>query len=248
MRLVPEVREQIDRELREQLQPASTAGIEVPLVTREGDPVTEILAEARTMGADLIVISTHGRSGFDRLTLGSVTEKVLRKAECPVLIVPPTATGGEPGAAEVFTGYHRILCAMDFSETSREALRFANSVAIRGRSKVTLAHVIEIADNPEVMVGGASPLATLRKGRAETARETLLKLGAENVGADVETEVVVKLGSAHRELLGVATEVRADLIVIGVRGRGAVDLTLFGSTANQVVRRAPCDVLTVRTK
>ena len=149
MRLVPKVREQIDRELREQLQPASTAGVEVPLVTREGDPVSEILAEARKMRADLIVLSTHGRSGFDRLTIGSVTEKVLRKAECPVLVVPVTTQEGPAAGPGSFAGYQRIVCAIDFSESSREALRFALSVARHGKSRsVTLAHVVGSPTTP----------------------------------------------------------------------------------------------------
>ncbi|RPJ82921.1 MAG: universal stress protein, partial [Acidobacteria bacterium] len=207
MRLVPEVREQIDRELHEQLQPASTAGLEVPLVTREGDPVSEILAEARKSKADLIAISTHGRSGFDRFTIGSVTEKVLRKAECPVLVVPVRAPDGTvAGGPEEFGGYQRIICAIDFSDTSKEALRFALSVAHRGKSSVTLAHVVEVADNPDVTIAGASPLATLRKERVETAREALLKLVTPSQDPEVSTDVVVKIGSAHRELLAVAKE------------------------------------------
>jgi nucleotide-binding universal stress UspA family protein len=246
MRLVPEVREQIDHELRQQLEPAIACGIDVPLVTREGDAVSGILDEAERMKADLIVISTHGRSGFDRFTLGSVTEKVLRKASCPVLVVPP-AGAGRPAENERFDGYHRILCAVDFSDSSQEAMRVAYSVAARGKSSITLAHVVEIADNPDVMIGGASPLAELRRGRVEGAREALQELATQRQPPGSETEVHVGLGSSHRELLRIASEIGADLVVMGVRGRGAVDLTLFGSTTNQVVRRAHCDVLTVRT-
>ena len=73
----------------------------------------EILDQATNMRADLLVIGTHGRSGFERLLLGSVAEKVLRKASCPVITVPPRLPDAVPSGPVVFK---RILCAVDFSE------------------------------------------------------------------------------------------------------------------------------------
>ncbi|MBP1636374.1 MAG: hypothetical protein H6Q10_2948 [Acidobacteria bacterium] len=239
-RRVPEAREEIDRELHEQVSSPLAEGMDVPLVLREGDPVSEVLAEARAMAADLIVLSTHGRSGFDRFTLGSVAEKVLRKAPCPVLVVPaqPSAPAGP------FEGYRRIACATDFSEDSRRALDFALSIAARAGSRLTLVHVVEVADNPDV-VEGESPLAVLRRERIDAAHGRLRALAAECAGRGPDIDETVRLGRAYVELLAVARETAADLIVLGVRGRGAIDLTLFGSTTNQVVRRATCDVLAV---
>lgn len=248
MRQVPQARVQIDAELRDQLQPAVDAGIEAPLVTRQGEPSAEILACARSMNADLIVLSTHGRSGFDRLALGSVTEKVLRKASCPVLVVPVEREDKErePERKAPFAGYRRIVCAEDFSDQSIRALDFAVSLAEHGRAALTLVHVVEVADDPDVQVGGTSPLATLRRERVERAAASLRRLAAERTASGAKLEEVVRLGTAHREILAVAEETGADLVVMGVRGRGAIDMTLFGSTTNQVVRRARCDVLTVR--
>ncbi len=240
LRRVPEARDEIDRELRQQVSSPLAEGMDVPLVVREGDPVSEILAEAKATPADLIVLSTHGRSGFDRLTLGSVAEKVLRKAPCPVLLVPAQADG--PGGP--FGGYRRIICASDFSEDSRRALDFALSIAERAGSRLTLAHVVEVADNPEVLEGD-SPLAVLRRERIARAEERLRAQAAEHQGRGPTVDAAVRLGRAHTELLALARETAADLLVLGVRGRGSVDLTLFGSTTNQVVRRAKCDVLTV---
>jgi len=240
LRRVPEARDEIDRELREQVSSPLADGMDVPLVVREGDPVSEILAEAKATAADLVVLSTHGRSGFDRLTLGSVAEKVLRKAPCPVLLVPAQADG--PGGP--FQGYRRIVCASDFSEDSQRALDFALSIAARAGSRLTLAHVVEVADNPEVLEGD-SPLAVLRRERIARAEERLGAQAAEHQGRGPTVDAAVRLGRAHTELLALARETAADLLVLGVRGRGSVDLTLFGSTTNQVVRRAKCDVLTV---
>ncbi|MFB3852657.1 MAG: universal stress protein [Vicinamibacterales bacterium] len=246
MRHVPQARDQIDMELREQLQPAVDAGMNVPLATREGDPVAEILAQAKEMGANLIVLSTHGRSGFDRLTIGSVTEKVLRKARCPVLVVP-VAPAEEGAAPAPFAGYRRIVCAIDFSPHSLEALKFAVSVARHGNGSVTLVHVVEVADEPDVKPDSGSPLAALRGARMDSAAASLRRLGAEHRCEGCAIDESVRLGIAHNEILAVAVEKEADLVVMGVRGRNAIDLTIFGSTANQVVRRARCAVLTVRT-
>jgi nucleotide-binding universal stress UspA family protein len=235
--------------LLEQLQPAVRAGIEVPLVTREGDPVNEILEQAKRMQADLIVLATHGRSGFDRLALGSVAEKVLRKADCPVLMVPvePVVEVGRKGEPPPFEGYRKIVCAIDFSEHSLQALKFAVSVARHGGGAVTIVHVVEVADEPEVGVEADTPVAKVRRQRMETARYSLTQLAGEQASGGCSLETVVRLGKAHREILDVAARSDADLVVMGVRGRGAIDLTLFGSTTNQVVRLARCAVLTVRT-
>jgi nucleotide-binding universal stress UspA family protein len=240
LRRVPEARREIDRELREQLTTPLAEGMDVPLRLREGDPVAMILEEARELGADLLVVSTHGRSGFDRFTLGSVAEKVLRKSPCPVLVVPAQAAPA-PGP---FEGYRRVISAIDFSADSRRGLDFALSIAERARSRLTLAHVVEVADNPEVLEGD-SPLAVLRRDRVHQARERLLALAAEHDGRGPVIDAVVRLGRSHVELLELAKDVAADLIVLGVRGRGAIDITVFGSTTNQVVRRATCDVLAV---
>jgi nucleotide-binding universal stress UspA family protein len=240
LRRVPEARKEIDRELREQVSSPLAEGMDVPLVVGEGDPVSEILAQAKAMPADLVVMSTHGRSGFDRLTLGSVAYKVLRKSPCPVLVVPAQPAGPEAR----FEGYRRVICATDFSEDSARALDFALSIAERAGSRLTLAHVVEVAENPEV-VDGDSPLAVVRRERMEKARERLRGLVAAHEGLGPALDETVRLGRPYTELLALAKEAEADLLVLGVRGRGAIDLTLFGSTTTQVVRRATCDVLTV---
>jgi nucleotide-binding universal stress UspA family protein len=77
----------------------------------EGNPAAAILAKAAAMRSDLLVMGTHGRSGFERLVLGSVTEKVLRKAACPVLSVPPH-TADVASAQRVEFG--SVVCAIDF--------------------------------------------------------------------------------------------------------------------------------------
>src|SRR5439155_13561294 len=105
-------------------------------VITEGRADRRILEHAASLPADLIVLGTHGRSGFEHLLLGSVAEKVLRQARCPVLTVPPKS-----GAAPPL--YKRLLCPVDFSEPSIRALRFALSIAQESGPHVTVLHAFE---------------------------------------------------------------------------------------------------------
>ena len=87
-------------------------------------------------------MGTHGRSGFDRLMLGSVAEKVLRRAPCPVLIVPPRAN-----EATSCVTFARILCAVDFSPASLHALDYATALAAKGGPGVTALHAVRRCGN-----------------------------------------------------------------------------------------------------
>src|SRR5262245_3763474 len=97
----------------------------------------EILAHADRCDADLILMGTHGRGGFQRLVFGSVTEKVLRKARQPVMTVGLSETDTAEAAFE------HIVCAVDFSECSIAALRYAVSLAEGAKAHVTAVNVLE---------------------------------------------------------------------------------------------------------
>ncbi|OFW13418.1 MAG: hypothetical protein A3H29_16850 [Acidobacteria bacterium RIFCSPLOWO2_02_FULL_67_21] len=209
----------------------------------EGSVGVEILALAEKLSCDLMVMGTHGRSGFDRLLLGSVTERILRKAACPVLVVPPRA----PDAVPLAPVFRRILCAVDFSDCSLKALDFAISLAEEADARLTVLHVVEFMPEEEEVLTGTPD--TVRKFVAETEAERRRRLDALVPGAvrsycTVETEMA--RGKPGRAILRVAAERAADLIVLGVHGRGAADLAVFGSTTQHVVRAAACPVLTLR--
>jgi nucleotide-binding universal stress UspA family protein len=207
--------------------------------------VREIVRYTTTLPADLVVMGTHGVSGFQHLVLGSITEKVLRTAPCPVLTVPPRTQT----TASQFT---RVLCAVDFSDCSLAAVNRAASLAAVSGATLTLLHVLEWPwhDTAAAALEGVSPL----QGQAITDYRRYLERGAKErldaVAASAlptsTVATVVRFGKPYVELLDAARQTRADLIVLGVRGRGAVDLAFFGSTANHVVRSASSPVLTVR--
>lgn len=211
------------------------------VVLREGPMVQGILEEARTRGADLIVMGTHGRGGFEHLVLGSVTEKVLRKATIPVLTVPPAVTQ-VPAAAQPFTA---VLCAVDFSPASLRALRYAESLAAEGGKRLILLHVLDwVADRPLPSGLGTEIVAAQRRQESAALQELRSTVSAD-VRAWCTCEELTAIGRPYEQILRVADEQHADLIVLGVHGRHAIERALFGSTTNQVVRRATCPVLTV---
>jgi nucleotide-binding universal stress UspA family protein len=230
--------QRLDCQTRSFLEPISRAGVPVEVVVDVGRPAHQILERATTLPADLIVIGTHGLSGFQHLVLGSVAEKVLRRAPCPVLTVPPKthATSALP--------FREIVCPVDFSDSSLAAVTVALSIAGESHASLTLLHSVEWPwDEPPAPNLDELP-AHERHDLAEFRRylETLQSQGASNL------RHLVRHGKPYRQVLAVAAEQQADLIVIGVHGRNALDMAFFGSTTNQVVRHATCPVLTVRSR
>jgi nucleotide-binding universal stress UspA family protein len=214
------------------------AGLDADVVVQTGDPSWVIVEEAVAKAVDLIVMGTHGRGGFDRLLSGSLAEKVLRRASCPVLAIPPHA----PAVAAGGTLFTQILCAVDFSPASEQALGFAIELG----GAVTVAIVLEwLAEEAPV----AHPEFDVARYRAHLADDTGIRLRALVQAAEVPAacriDQVVAVGRAHREILRLAAEKGSDLIVMGAQGRGGVGLALFGSTTQQVVRGATCPVLVV---
>ncbi len=260
---VPTVRVVTRSDLMRQLRGlVAAAGIEeadVTMVMGQGRAADEIVEQARTMRADLVVMGTHGRGGVGRLVLGSVTEKVLRTAPCPVLTVPPHA----PAIPPVRPDLRRILCAIDFSPASVGAFHQAVDIGRRASASVLVLHSIDWLEskgrddliNYAVQMDPRVPPEIADEIRQESIRQQLIddasKRLAELVspetaaGRDVTTMVVT--GRADREILRIAEENRADLIAMGAQRCGGAELALFGSTTQQVVRGASCVVLTVRS-
>jgi nucleotide-binding universal stress UspA family protein len=211
-------------------------GIHPEIVIREGRAADSILSFAQEEKVDLIVMGTHGRRGFDRLMFGSVTDRVMREASCPVLAVrqPPHDAVAAGGKGSYVHYLKRILLCTDFSEYSERALWYAISVAEEYDAELTVMHVVEIAPSP----------ARREKVLATTTRQ-LEKLipGEKRKGIKVKT--AVRFGKPYQSIVEYAREAEVDLVTMGVRGAGALDRAIFGSTTDRVVQLGPCPVLVV---
>jgi nucleotide-binding universal stress UspA family protein len=235
---MPNYRE-CEEELRALLEPARRAGIELQVCIEEGTAARTILDYAHSRHSDLIVIGTHGLGGFERLMLGSVAEKVLRNAPCPVMIVPPAVET----ASKV--PYTRLVCPVDFSDSSLAALRFAFSLAEEADGDLTILNVVDWPPDDELLVERFDGPEFRRVVEAQ-ARDRLEALITSDMRVWCKPVTMLAFGKPYREILNIAEKQQSDLIVMGIHGRNPVDLTLFGSTTNHVVRRAKCPVLTLK--
>src|SRR5262245_19752448 len=235
-------REQSREELVRFTEPFFLREIPVASEVWEGEAWRAILEGAAALPADLVVMGTHGRTGFEHLLLGSVTEKVLRRAGCPVLVVGAAATTSAPGL------FRRIVCAVDLSEHSRQTIDVALAFAQENDAVVTLLHVLNAASGAAVS-GLLRPLPAMDARRRELEAEALekLRMAAPDDARDFcQVKERATTGTPWREILAVADERKADLVVMGAHGHGPVGERLFGSTTSQVVRRSACPVLVVR--
>lgn len=237
-------RSQLQARLEAFVQAEAAAGVTIETAIRDGNAAAEVLALAAELPADLITIGTHGRSGFERLLLGSVAERVLRKAGCPVLTVPRDHPGTVPAAPVVFK---RILCPIDFSTSAMRALDYALSLTEEADGELTVLHVLPNGyENANVVADERMTLGDFMRRREADLRRMMADAVPEEALTYCRVERVMVNGSPWREILREAGERRTDLIVMGVQGRGAVDLMFFGSTTQHVVRQATCPVLTIK--
>jgi nucleotide-binding universal stress UspA family protein len=208
----------------------------VSLLVEEGSPDDVIVQQADLIGADLIVVGSHGAGGRRVRLFGGVAEKVVKHAHVSVLVARP---GGETG---------RIILATDFSRPAEPAAELAASEAVRRCAAVTVVHSIE-AVGPELAMGepaavppialGAYPIEEMRQVARKRAEQTLSHLG-------IAGEIEVSEGPPDEAIVKAAVQKHADLIVIGTSGLRGIDRLLLGSVALGVVRAAPCSVLVAR--
>ena len=234
-----EARKALERDLRRVLTARRASDVKVKISMRKGNVVQEILAQGRTSRADLIVIGTHGRGGVQRLVLGSVAEKVLRLATCPVL----TVRRGVRLARRSRSPFETILCPTDFSAAANKAVAYAKRLAQEADAKLILLTAVDWPFGTAVMSG---PVAELRKSIELDASESLARL-LPRAANGPRAQAIVALGKASAAIVKGARARSADLIVMGVSGRGALDVALLGSTTHHVIREGAWPVLTVQT-
>lgn len=224
-------------DLNRVLASRGTSDVKVRIIMRKGNVVREILAQAKASRSDLVVLGTHGRGGVQRLVLGSVAEKVLRLATCPVL----TVRRGVRPARRSRPPFETILCPTDFSAAANKAVAYAKRLAKEADAKLILMSAVDWPFGDAVSSG---PAAELRKSIESNARETLARLLPGSDGP--RAQAVVAIGKASAEIVALARSRSVDLIVMGVSGSGALDEVLLGSTTHDVISRGAWPVLTVR--
>jgi nucleotide-binding universal stress UspA family protein len=187
---------------------------------------------------DLIVMGTHGRTGLDRLMMGSVSERVVQMSTCPVLTV-------HEAEAEAHMAVERMLVPIDFSEYTKPALMYAKSLAETYDAGIELMHVVQEAVLPVVYgIETFYPNMPHILDRSQELIEALIK----EVGLDRERVTIkVELGHAVDRIVAHAQESDTDLIVMATHGLTGIRHLLMGSVAEKVVRMAPCPVFSIKS-
>jgi nucleotide-binding universal stress UspA family protein len=209
--------------------------IRAQCVVQDGSVTDLILSLAQSRRADLIVMGTHGLRGIDRLMLGSATERVLRRARCPVLAVRKPAhhligSARDPEPVHL----RKMLLCTDFSDHGDRASEYAVSMAKECGAELTLLHVLE----------DVSRLTELESATEEVASQ-LEESIAPKMREGCIVKVMVRIGKPYQQIIQLAVEAQIDLVVMGVRGRGALDTAIFGSTTYRVIQLGSCPVLAV---
>jgi len=208
---------------------------------RVGNPCQEICNAASRQNQDLIVVGTHGRTGLMHLFLGSTAERVVRFAPCSVLVVR-VGDQNDAGIAKP----KKILVPMDFSRNSKLALEAALVLAKQFDAGLLLLNVIPTA----YALGGYDGVdygmleGEMRESSEREFAEIVKKIG--QTGVKAETRIVD--GRPATLIVEAAKQCKVDLIAISTHGRAGFEHFVIGSTTEEVVRHADCNVLVFRKK
>ena len=239
---VPNAREELRQRVEENAQSWKREGDfrEGQIEIVEGVTADVIAASANERDVDLLVMGTHGLSGFQKLLLGSVTEKVLHRVKVPMLTLSPSAPAGE--------GFEWVVLAIDFGPESQSVVRHGVWLAEHYGAKLIAAHAVPV---PYVVLNertverlGPRELSRLEESLTADRKKELERLLPESSGSAIE--LVVRVGSPFDLLEELSSKASPGLMVMGAGGHGGAGVRWLGSTCHKVVRSAPCPVLIVR--
>lgn len=213
-------------------------GVPTTYTIPRGEPAQEILRIAECFGAGLIVLGTHGRTGLDAFLVGSVARNVAQHAGRAVLI-----------ARKPRHGLRRVVLAVDGSEHAEHAARFAARFPLPSETEIVVCHVLRPytpypALHPEYVPELEQIIAEARQQQhADAARI----VGAVTARLDQtgRTVTTVREGDPASEILALAREQEADLILFGARGASGLRGLLMGSVADRLLKHADCSALMV---
>jgi nucleotide-binding universal stress UspA family protein len=214
-----------------------------PIIARLDGPVASaLIGYCHEIGADLLVLTTHGRSGLTQLWLGSVAEALLHSLSVPMLLLRPTPTPVPP------TPFRHILVPLDGSALAEQILPHALALASCDGAKLTLLRVVE---GPSAADSGRSVLYRPHENsvaeQQDTAELYLERLATELLaGGHPPQTAVVAAEHPARAILTAAEECGADLLALATRGRSGFVRTILGSVADKVIRGGTLPVLTLR--
>ncbi|HZW79478.1 MAG TPA: universal stress protein [Candidatus Deferrimicrobiaceae bacterium] len=232
---LPRIREYVGEQMTKVRESSLLHTVSHQVLVDEGEVWPTLSAMIDNYKIELVVIGTQGRRGLEKFVLGSIAEEVLRRANCPVLMVGPESSANPEAEAHL----QRILYATDFSTESAPAMHYAHWLAKEFKAHLFFLHVTQDA--------WQEPLAT-RVSADEFCRLRLMEQGWARSIEDVNPEFLLEFGVPAERIVEQASNLRSELIVLGVPGTHHPEIVahLPGPTAYDVVSHAHCPVLAVR--
>ena len=210
-------------------------------IIRFGDPVEEVVRFADELNADLVVAASHGISGWRRLLLGTVVERLARYLTRPLLVIRKSHFAENTAGFEL----KHIVVGCDLTENAVTLLENAVLMATSFKAELHLVHAIEAPINTSIMDPTAAPYSEVQNALQQRLTDRLQRLIANCGNHTLTIRPVVLPGLPNEEILAYAATMTADLIMVGVRKRQALEKWLIGSTTEAFLRHAKCPVYAI---
>ncbi|WP_113961282.1 universal stress protein [Roseimicrobium gellanilyticum] len=208
-----------------------------------GNAAHAICNLAREENYDLIVMSSHGRTGLARVLIGSVAERVVQEAPCAILVAkPPKDSAGTLLVTPVPLRFMRLLVGYDHRAGARHALDMAWELAKNRGSHLTLVHALE----PGPVMPDCPSSAEERAVCVQEALERLVEVRRRRFPESLDWDLRVEIGEPWDVIVRTAKETCSDIVIVGPHEYTRWGHAYVGSTAQRVVRSAPCPVLVVK--
>ncbi|MCE5199791.1 universal stress protein [bacterium] len=234
-----EAEEEASRAVEQVERILSTAGASSRSIIDEGFAADEIIRIADEIGAELVVVGSKGLTGSQLFLLGSVSQKVIRYAPCSVLLTKPARDADTSKIA-------KIILATDGSENAIEAARFLSSFHLQHDVEVVVLHVVHRESRWIPRSSSAQhTLEQVRSARLEHA-EQLVQETKNGLSTEATVTTAVREGDPAEQILKTSAEMEADLIVVGSKGLGGIQMFLLGSVSQKVCRYSDRSVMLVR--
>jgi nucleotide-binding universal stress UspA family protein len=225
---------EVQTHFRQILKAGELTGIPFKTVAKEGNLWPTIEESIKTFDIDLVIVGTHGAGAVEKMLMGSGAEEIFRKAKVPVLTIGPV-TPKEPWYEMEFKN---ILFATDFGKSAEREAQYAFSLAQEHRSRLTLMHVF-----PHPQAFSKEALIEMEHNFYTQLRE----LVPVATGMHCKVEVRVVFGEPTEQILRIAKETNAELIVMGAKARKTLAGNVPHTKAYRIVCEAHCPVLTIRS-
>jgi len=246
--IIARLREQSDSYLDIQGEILANAGFVVTTTTRIGPPAEVIVEVATHVNAAAIVIATHGYSGLQRWSVGSVADKVVHATNVPVLLVR-----GRVDASMIEPKFEQLLVALDGSELANQALPIATELAQHTHAKITLLHAIDPLVEAYPSARGLSqslahPDRLLHELTDSATRQLHERAEAIYTNEHVEATPMTLIGYPAEVIVDEAERRHADLIVMATHGYSGLRRWALGSTTDKVLHSTRTPLLVVRVQ